>query len=142
LEKKNSYINFNEIIHFIENEIELEFVILSLKYKGILFLKEGIVRMLINWESNYKSLFKDFIKTNRILLNEDCFDLTDDQINSSRKALREKDYYKYIKLASEHYFIRLNKIVNYSDELRLTQPVGFIELKESTLNHLEVALYY
>ena len=96
---------------------------------------------MVNWESHYKSDFKSFISKNKLFLDDDYFDLSDDQVNLIRKVLREKDYYQYLKLSTQNYFTRLNKIKEHSVGVNKAQPVDFIELKESTLSNLEVVLY-
>lgn len=143
LHKKDSYISYDEVINFIETEKELESVIHSLKFKQIMFVKDGLIRILLNWETLYKSCFKTFISQNKLSLSEDdLFSISDDQINKSRKALREKDYYTYLKLAIENYYLRLNKLKEYSVAINKIQSVDFVELKNNTLSQFEISIYY
>lgn len=142
LPKVGNFVHFHDLVNIIDNENQLESTILSLKHKDVLFSKDGIVRLLLTWENTYKDLFLTFFSSNKLSIPEGFLDLTDEQVNESRKALKDKNHFLYLNLCIRNYFIRLNKIKEHFINYQVVHPVKFLDLKKASLYSIETAVFY
>jgi hypothetical protein len=131
------YVDFKDIIPLINTTDDLISVIKSLEYSKCLMETDGIKRLLTIWEKLYYKYFTEQAKQHRLLVNEDVFQSSIDEVNELRKALRTHNEH-YAVLCIELFFRRLHVFNNIKSPL---PKHDFKDIKNSSLELLVVALY-
>jgi hypothetical protein len=131
------YVDFKDIIPLINTADDLITVLKSLEYSECLMQTDGIKRLLTVWEKLYFSYFTEQAKTHRLLVNEDVFQSTIDEVNELRKALRTHNEF-YAVLCIKLFFRRLSVFTNIKSPL---PKHNFKEIKNKSLELLVIALY-